>query len=294
MVNHILTMRKLVLLTLCLAAIVGITSAGYAAQTNSLITHSPLGMLIPLGIENFVPATDAIMYYTYISMAILAVLAAFSGMSNESRFLILVPYTAAGLIFLGWLQAPNPTTYWGMVIAMCLFGTLIYVNDMSREKFGIAGPGTKVMSVAILIIIFEASIVLMNDPSFSPIPGMVGSGSEYSSQQFCSGYGYTCDSNGQVDLSASVSTISSSGGVLDISSMAGWVVSSMFAALRFLILIIGAVVFFSAVITATYPVILTSPQAMLILGIMQLVIWVIYFVAWTNWTFKPSYETLQV
>lgn len=287
-------MRKLVLLTLCLAAVVGIASAGYAAQTNSLITHSPLGMLIPLGIENWVSSTDAIMYYTYISMAILAVLAAFSGMSNESRFLVLVPYTTAGLIFLGWLQAPNPTNYWGMVIGMCLFGTLIYVNDMSREKFGIAGPGTKVMSVAILIIIFEASIVLMNDPAFSPIPGMVGSGSEYSSQQFCSGYGYTCDSNGQVDLSASVSTISSSGGVLDISSMAGWVVSSMFAALRFLILIIGAVVFFSAVITATYPVILTSPQAMLILGIMQLVIWVIYFIAWTNWTFKPSYETLQV
>jgi hypothetical protein len=296
MANHILTMRgKGLLLFICLAAIVGIASAGSVVQTNSITTHSPLGMLIPLGIENWVPAADAIMYYTYISFALIALLAALSGMSNESRFLVLVPYFTAGLIFIGWLQAPNPQTYWGMVIAMCLLGTLIYVNDMNREKFGTSGPGTKVMSVAILIIIFEASIVLMNDPAFSPIPGLVGSGSEYSAQQFCSGYGYSCDSSGKVDLSASVTTVSSSGGtLLDVASLVSWAAQAAFAALRFIVLIIGAVVAFSVVITATYPVLLTSPQAMLILGIMQLVIWVIYIIAWTNWTFKPSYETLQV
>lgn len=296
MANHILSMQRTgLLLLICLAMFVGIVSAGSVAQTNSVITHSPLGMLIPLGIENWVPAADAIMYYTYISFALIALLAAFSGMSNESRFLVLVPYFTAGLVFIGWLQAPNQTTYWGMVIACCLFGTIIYVNDMNREKFGSSGPGTKVMSIAILIIIFEASIVLMNDPAFSPIPDMTGSGSQYASQQFCSGYGYSCDSSGKVDLSASVSTVSNSGGtLLDVASLGGWLASAAFAALRFIVLVIAAVVMFSAVLTATYPVLLTSPQAMLILGIMQLVIWVIYIIAWTNWTFKPSYETLQV
>lgn len=275
-------------------ALVGIASAAtYATQTNSLMTHSPLGLLIPLGIEYFFPAAETIMYYNYIGCFCLVGMAAFSGMSNESRFLIMLPWTAAALVFVGWLQAPNPTAYWGMIVALILFGAIIFVNDMNREKYGSGGPGTKVLSIAIMIMIFEASAVVMSNPTFSPFD-LDTSGNSQSSLT-CSGYGYTCDANGNIDLSASVSTVTSSGGTnLDVVSVIAWASQMVVAMIKFIILVLAAVFLFSVVMLATYPALAASPQALIILGLLQLVIWVVYMIAWFNWTYKPGFETAGV
>ena len=304
MANYILTMRRNVirpaLIFIFLAALVGIASAGYVTQTNSLLTHSPLGMLLPLGIENVVPATDAIMYYNYISIFLILILAAFSGMANESRFLMMVPYLAAGLVYVGWLQAPtisvytNPATYWGSIIGCCLLGTLIYVNDMNREKHGITGQGTKIVTIALMIIVFESCVVLMANPTFSPF-GDLGNSAAGQQAITCKGYGYQCDANGNIDLQASVTTVTSAGGTtMDVASLGAWALQAAFAMLNFLIMVLAAVFLFSLVLTTAYPVLATSPQALLILGIMQLVIWAIYMIAWLNWTFKPNYETVRI
>jgi hypothetical protein len=285
---------KVALLILCLALLAGTASAGYVTQTNSVMTHSPLGMLIPLGIENVVPAADAIMYYNYISIFLIVVLAAFSGMSNESRFLIMVPYLAAGLVFVGWLQAQNASSYWGSVIGCCLLGTLLYVNDMNREKNGITGQGTKVVTLAIMIIVFEASVVLMANPTFSPF-GAIENNAVGQKSLTCGGYGYSCDSNGNIDLSASVSSVTSSGGTnLDVVSILSWGSQMIVGMIKFIILVLAAVFLFSAVLLAAYPVLAASPQALLILGVMQIIIWAIYMIAWFNWTFKPNMETVRI
>lgn len=287
---------RLLLLTVLLPLLAGFASAvTYSTQTSSLLTHSPLGLLIPLGIENWVPAADAIMYYNYIGMFCLVGIAAFSGMSNESRFLIIVPFTAAALVYVGWLQAPNPTSYWGMVIALILLGCILFVNDMNREKYGSAGPGTKIVSIAVMIIVFEASVVLMSNPAFSPFPKSLETSASGDGTILCSGYGYTCDSAGNIDLSASVSTVTSVGGTgLDAASLIMWAGQVAFAMLNFIILLLGAVFLFSGMLIAAYPVLATSPQALLILGIMQIVIWIVYVIAWFNWTFKPPYESVGV
>jgi hypothetical protein len=287
---------RLLLLTVLLPLLAGFASAvTYSTQTSSLLTHSPLGLLIPLGIENWVPAADAIMYYNYIGMFCLVGIAAFSGMSNESRFLIIVPFTAAALVYVGWLQAPNPTSYWGMVIALILLGCILFVNDMNREKYGSAGPGTKIVSIAVMIIVFEASVVLMSNPAFSPFPTSLETSASGDGTILCSGYGYTCDSAGNIDLSASVSTVTSVGGTgLEAASLIMWAGQVAFAMLNFMILLLGAVFLFSGMLIAAYPVLATSPQALLILGIMQIVIWIVYVIAWFNWTFKPPYESVGV
>lgn len=269
-------------------------TGGKVVQANSLMTHSPLGLLIPLGIENFVPAAEAIMYYGYISVFMILVLASFSGMANESRFLVMVPFLAAGLVFIGWLQAPNATSYWGTVIMCCLFGTLIFVNDMNREKHGSAGPGNKAIAIALMIIVFEASVVLMSNPVMSPFPNLAPMGNGQASLT-CSGYGYTCDANGQIDLSASVSTVNTAGGTLGgVASLATWALEMAFAMIWFIIKVVAAVLLFSAVILAAYPVLQSSPGAILILGIMQLVIWAIYMIAWINWTGKLGPDSVVI
>lgn len=288
---------RLPLTLIFLSMLSGIGAAvEYSTQTSSLMTHSPLGLLIPLGIENVVPATEAIMYYNYIGMFCLVGLAAFSGMSNQSRFMVMVPFAAAALIFIGWLQAPNPTSYWGMVIALVLFGCLLFVNDMNREKYGAGKPGTKIITIAIMIIVFESCMVLMSNPAFSPFPTEMDVSASASGNQMCNGgNGYSCDSNGNVDLSASVSTLTSVGGTtLDAVSIVTWSTGMIIAMANFIILILGAVFLFGPMMIAAYPVLASSPQALLILGIMQLVIWVIYLVAWFNWMFKPNYESAGV
>jgi hypothetical protein len=291
-----MNLRRTLLLTIFTTFLFSIVSADtYATQTNALLTHSPLGLLIPLGIENFVPAADAIMYYNYIGVFLLVGLASFSGMSNESRFLIMVPFAAAALIFIGWLQAPNPTSYWGMIVALILFGCILFVNDMGREKYGSGGPGTKVISIAVMIIVFEASVVLMADPNFSPFPSELDTSGSGTATQLCHGYGYTCDANGNVDLSASVSSVTASGGTtLDVVSIITWTATLVVSMAKFIITLLAAVFLFSAVLTAAYPVLATSPQALLVLGIMQIVIWIVYLVAWFNWSFKPNYESTGV
>jgi hypothetical protein len=89
--------------------------------------------------------------------------------------------------------------------------------------------------------------------------------------------------------------MSNAGGAnLDVVSIGAWAIQAMIGVLIFLIKIIAAVLIFSVVLVAAYPALAASPQALLFLGILQLVIWAIYTVTFFNWYFKPSSETAQV
>jgi hypothetical protein len=266
----------------------------YVTQTNVITFTNALGLMIPLGLENYVPVADAIMYYNYIAVFAIMLIAAFAGQTNESRFTFFVPIFAGLMVFIGWLHAPDPISYYGMIIGCILLGALMYINDMNHEKYGLPGPGTKLLTIVFMIIVFEASVTLMSTSGLNIFPEVGNSGQ---SQQTltCNGYGYSCDANGNIMLGASVQTINNQGGTgLDVISIGTWALQAMVSILTFLIKIVAAVLLFSVVLVAAYPALGASPQAMLFLGIMQLVIWAIYAVAFFNWFFKPSFETAQV
>jgi hypothetical protein len=123
----------------------------------------------------------------------------------------------------------------------------------------------------------------------------IGNSGQSQQSLTCNGYGYSCDANGNIMLGASVQTINNQGGGnLDVISIGMWAIQAMVAVITFLIKIVAAVLLFSVVLVAAYPALGASPQAMLFLGIMQLVIWSVYAVAFFNWFFKPSFETAQV
>ena len=61
-------------LLLTLLVISPVSAAYFVNQTNSITFKNTLGLLIPLGIEHFVPPADAIMYYNYISIGLILVI----------------------------------------------------------------------------------------------------------------------------------------------------------------------------------------------------------------------------
>jgi len=271
-----------------------VSATQYVTQTNVITFTNALGLMIPLGIENWVPVADAIMYYNYIAVFAILMIAAFAGQTNESRFTFFVPIFAGLMVFIGWLHAPDPVSYYGMIIGCILLGALMYINDMNHEKYGLPGPGTKLLTIVFMIIVFEASVTLMSTSGLNLFPEIGNSGQSQQSLT-CDGYGYSCDANGQIMLGASVQTINNQGGAsMDVLSIGLWALQAMIAVITFLIKIVAAVLLFSGVLIAAYPALGASPQAMLFLGIMQLVIWAVYAVAFFNWFFKPSFETAQV
>jgi hypothetical protein len=281
-------------LIICSLIVQTVSATQYLTQTNVITFTNALGLMIPLGLENYVPVADAIMYYNYIAVFAIMLIAAFAGQTNESRFTFFVPIFAGLMVFIGWLHAPDPVSYYGMIIGCILLGALMYINDMNHEKYGLPGPGTKLLTIVFMIIVFEASVTLMSTSGLNIFPEIGNSGQ---SQQTltCNGYGYSCDANGNIMLGASVQTINNQGGTgLDVLSIGLWAIQAMISVITFLIKIVAAILLFSVVLVAAYPALGASPQAMLFLGIMQLVIWAIYAVAFFNWFFKPSFETAQV
>lgn len=289
------TIKKSLLIFLLLSFLVECVSAAYVTQANVITFTNPLGLLIPLGIENYVSVADAIMYYNYIAVGLVMTVAAFAGQTNESRFAFFIPVFAGLMVFIGWLHAPDQVTYMGMIIGCILLGALMYINDMNHEKYGLPGPGTKLLTIVMMIIVFEASVTLMSTSGLNIFPELGADSGLHQQNLTCNGYGYSCDANGNIMLAASIATVNNQGGSnLDVVSIATWAVQAMIAVLQFLIKVVAAVLLFSVVLVAAYPALAGSPQAMLFLGIMQLVIWAIYVVAFFNWFFKPSFETAQV
>lgn len=285
---------RTILLTALAFGVQTASATEYTTMSSAMMFKTTAGLLLPLGIENWLTASETIMYYNYIAIALILVVAAFAGQSNESRFTLFVPIFTALMVFVGWLQAPDPTTYWGMIVGCILLGALMYVNDMNHEKYGLSGPGSKLITIAFMIIAFEASVTLMSTQGFNIFPELGNSGMQQQSLT-CNGYGYQCDASGNIMLSASVNGISNAGGAnLDIVSIGVWALYAAIGVILFLIKIVAAVLLFSVVLVAAYPALGASPQALLILGVMQLVIWAIYSVAFYNWYAKPSFETAQV
>jgi hypothetical protein len=292
----LLTMRIPALIITLLAVLIQTVSATqWVNQTNVITFTNALGLLIPLGIEHFVPVADAIMYYNYIAIFGILTVAAVAGQTNESRFTFFVPIFAGLMVFVGWLHAPDPVSYIGMIIGCILLGALMYINDMNHEKYGLPGPGTKLLTIVFMIIVFEASVTLMSTSGLNIFPELSGNSGQSQQGLTCNGYGYSCDANGQIMLGASVATVNNQGGTgLDVVSIGMWALQAMISVITFLIKIVAAVLLFSVVLVAAYPALGASPQAMMFLAILQLVIWAIYTVAFFNWYFKPSFETAQV
>lgn len=253
----------------------------------SIMGKSSFGLLIDLGIQNYVPIDQAIMYYNYIALFFVILWAMFASQSNESRYLFTTPLMAALMIWIGWLHAVDAAQYWGSIVMLMLLGGILYVNDMNTEKTGKPAPGDKVITIAVMIMCFTASWGFIISPEFGLFSDAGMQSGTTQVNRLCN-TAYTCDSAGNVALEASISQISSSGGLtFDVVSVGAILLTMMVSAIKMFIVILGSVAFFSLILLAAYPELMNSPQSIALLALLNLVIWIIYAMAWFRLTYKP-------
>ena len=104
--------------------------------------------------------------------------------------------------------------------------------------------------------------------------------------------GMSCDQYGNIQLSQSVTTIQSTGGLFqDVVSAVAALPAIAFSILKFIIQIVGAVLLFSVVVNNTmnsiFPGIAANTSYIAFLVVMQIGIWAIYGITFFNWYYKP-------
>ena len=253
----------------------------YVSAAGQVMMQGPTGIMIPLGIELFLPLTTALMFYNYISLSIIFFVAAMSGSRSETRFCIVIPIIAGLLTWIGWLNAPDPTQAWAITIIAGLLGVAIYMNEMNHEKYGISGGGSKLLNIVFFLIIFQACIGLINGFDLFPI------GQSQPSPDMCN-VGYECDAYRNIDLSASVGQFTQSTGVLDdVVTTLTQLPVVIWQALVFLVKIAASVLLFSVVLNGTmngiFPGIAANGYYVAFMVFMQIIIWAIYVMAVQSW-----------
>lgn len=260
----------------------------YHTIYSTLTASDSYGLLVNLHFHDFLPADKAAMCYTAISAFLIVAVAASSSALHESKMSLLTVALTAALMWIGWIHTSDDTRYWGVLIFLLVLSIIMIMNDRNAELYGRGGPGQKIITAAVMIALFTGSFGFITTggilPADTPISGTT-------QNQICNQY--TCDSAGNVDLGASVSTISNTGGIDVISAATGFVTLAV-SALLMMINILSCVVAFSVVMTAAFPWMAASPQLSAFFSILNIGFIIMYLLAIWQWFFKPPVGTGDV
>jgi len=239
------------------------TTYGYESLTGT--AKGPLGILVSLGFEQIPGLTnDQIMFfYLLTSVGMLFIMGAVASERNLRHFGILLPIIAGLLIYLGWLQSSNQSGLVGMVVGAAFLGGVIYMKESLRENWGVGGPGTTILNIAIFLIILQSVVGVVNSPNINMFnnQNVAETPSEWQN----------------IDLGQHVTSISNTGGLLqDVLSSGSLFVTMAIGALQAIVSIVQSIVLFSATLMQIFPLLSSSPFALLLLVPLQIGIWVLY------------------
>lgn len=253
-----LILLLLILLLPCVSA--SSTVGGY----NSLSCRGPLGLMFPLGIENVAGLSSAqiLWFYNIIGVGLLFLMGACASERNLRHFGILLPLIAAMLVFFGWLQAPNPTTSWSIILGCGFIGGLMYYKESLREGWGIGGPGSTLLNIAVYLIIFQCIVGIVNNPAYGlfeqqavPIPA------EYQS----------------IDLKGQVNAMTNTGGMWEsLISYGSVFVTMAIGAVKAFFAIVQAILLFSVTVTQAFPILASSPFVLALIVAFQIGEWILF------------------
>lgn len=230
------------------------------------------GVLVPLGLEQYMPLTTALMFYNWIAVMLLFFAAAMASQRNMRFFVIILPLLAALFSYFGWLNdASNPARMAALIVATGVIAAGIYMKDTNKEKWGSGGPGLTLMNFVFIMILLQGCVGLVNttgiwQENLSPTP------SQYQN----------------VDLEAQLGGISNTGGFLEGAiSTAVALLEMGLSLLKMIVSILITIAAFSVTLYLVYPFLYGNLIVAAIIGVVQVIVWILY--AWFFFTivFKP-------
>jgi hypothetical protein len=234
---------------------------------------------IALGIEQVV--SDPVIVtrlYNWFSICMVLLIGVTAGYRDAKFIAWLMPVWAGFCLLAGWLTFPNAGTGFGILVVCVLLATMTYMQDTVHERFGIAGPGNKIIKIVIFLIVLQCVVVFVNpSATFAGIfPDNIATAP--SNAQY-----------GNVDLNSEMTSISSVGGLtalgVDIVSIA---TQMAYSAFLLLIKVMMSVAIFSLVIAGIFPWIAATPLGLSFLVILQFTIWFMYLLFIFTLAYKPS------
>jgi hypothetical protein len=219
----------------------------YLTSAGSIFMNGPgASFLVSLGIEQVVDLATATMLYNYVAIGFILALAAMVGPRGEGRMCVVIPLFAGVFAWLGWLHGPNPTQTFAVIVITFLLGIAIYMNEQNRERYGVGGPGSKLMNIVYFIILFQVASGIVAGMNLFAMPAqqnpnmcVVGNNT----------WGATCNSNGLIDFSSSVGSTAGTGGFTqDILSVGAMMLSAGVAIVQMLITVGISIVAFPFVL----------------------------------------------
>ena len=250
----------IILILLALLFIAPAVSAETVGAYRDVTLSGPSGILISLGIENFVPLEQARIWYNWICIIIIVPIACMASQRNFEKFAVFIPAVAAILAGFGWLHSSNMTATIGLIIGMGVLGAALYMKASLRQTFGIGGPGGTLVNLAVYMIILGAVFGLLNSPAIwgdntAPIP------SQYSN----------------VDLGKEIPQMSNAGGIGDdIVNISNALFTAGLASMKVLLAVVGSIACFMGMLLLMFPWLAQSALAMGLLGIFQFGIYFLY------------------
>jgi len=281
--------RRFILLISSITLFVASASATLVNTTAAGTASTMLGAggyLIDLGIQNVpgVTAVQAKFYYNIISIALVMWLAWVADEPSSAQFCIIGVGIAAFCAYAKWFTTSNPGGEWGLIVMCALLAVLLYMTEKKRILFGINGAGDPLIQIVVFILILQSTIGLINGT------GIFSVGTTVSTPQECADGSLTyenCIINGNVQLTNIAENSGTQNIVGQLFDYITTVVTMGWNLLVLIVQLLLSVACFALVIYHAYPWIVDSPQAVLLVGLLQLGIWLMYMLALFRYVWKP-------
>lgn len=266
------TTRYFLMVLALMVLVPSVMAAANITSSNGLTNKGPFNILVSFGLEYVVPLDWAYMFYNFIAIALLYFATSMASQRNMRFFVVIVPILAGMFAFFGWYNSYNSTVpVWPIVIASALIGVGIYLKDTNREKWGAGGGGSTLVNFVFYIILLQACVGLVNGSN------IWGNNSAPTPNQYQN-----------VDLQGQIGGINNSGGLLGGAISTGVMLLTLgIQALIMILSIIATVAAFSVVLVFIFPWLSQSPMALAVLGVVQIVIWLLYVWFWFIMIYKP-------
>jgi hypothetical protein len=250
------------------------SAVSYEESSRAVTAKGEFGILVPLGLEQVIPLSTALMFYNWIAVMLLFFIMSMASQRNVRFFAIITPMIAALFAYFGWLNSTNPAQVWGIIGLTALVAVAIYMKDSNKEKWGSGGPGSTMLNVVFFMILLQSAVGVVNTT------GIWQENTAVTPSQYQN-----------VDLTAQMGGMSNTGGLLDGAiATAVQLLEMSLMVLKMIISIIVTVAAFSVTLLLTFPWMAGNVYILAALGAIQVVIWLLY--AWFFFTiiYKPMPE----